>query len=250
MTWNGANGTPSLFSLIMNPSTGLQARYLQAYAGVKVAKTALGAKTPIFFDEYNDDWFFSPDCCRNSPTYSPLFNSIAVAQMFNSVYHGAAEVPAKMIYFSAAQQDFCILGIVNAAMNCNKAVTGAQAQPYPQWYTYELMFAPSFLDLENGGHMASSITLSSAASGQGLIATAYYTGTTDSILIINPTATPHSGVTVQINNPGLSPPATLYTIDALNPKVSVWPAGTISVSGGLQATFDINGYSVVAIALK
>lgn len=251
MTWDGAGGTPSLFSMMMNSSSGVQARFLQAYKAVQSATTPLGANTPIYFDEYNDDWAFQPDCCRNSPTYSPLFNSITVAQLLNSVYKGANAVSARMIYFSAAQQTFCILGVVNAAMDCTKAATGAQAQPYPQWYTYELMFAPSFLDLQDGGHMASSVTFSSAASSASLIATAYYTATTNSVLIVNPTATSFSGLTLQINNPGLSSPtAFLYTINAANPKVSVWPAYFITASGGMQTTFDLPSYSVLAISLK
>ena len=251
MTWDGAGGTPSLFAKVMNSSSGIQARYLQAYAAVKGAKTPLGAKTPIYFDEYNDDWAFLHDCCRNDPTYSPLFNSITVAQLLNSVYQGAGEVPARMIYFSAAQQTFCILGVIDPAMDCTKAATGAQAQPYPQWYTYEMIFAPAFLDLQNGGFMASSVTLSRSASSAGLIATGYYTTTTNSVLIINPTASSFSGLTLQINNPGVtSPKATLYTINAANPQVSVWPATTITSSGGLQATFDLPSYSVLAVSLK
>ena len=251
MTWDGAGGTPSMRAKILDPSQGMQAYYLAAYNAVKAAKTPLGAKTPIYFDEYNDDWALEPDCCRNSPIYSPLFNSMTIAQILNSAYKGAAILPTRMIYFAAAQQAMCVLGVVDAAMDCTKAATGAQAQPYPQWYTYELIFAPSFLDLEGGGYMATSVTLSSGASGQGLIATAYYTSTTDSILVINPTSSSFSGVTVQINSNGLSSPtSTLYTINEANPHVSSWRASTISASGGIQTTFDLPSYSVVAISLK
>lgn len=251
MTWEGTGGTPSLKALILNSTTGVQARYIQAWKAVQSATSPLGAKTPIYFDEFNDDWAFQPDCCRNSPTYSPVFNSMTVAQVLNSVYNGTNAVPTRMIYFAAAQPTFCILGIVNSAMECNKAATGAEAQPYPQWYTYELMFAPSFLDLQDGGHMATSVALSSSANSAGLIATAYYTATTDSVLVINPTGSSFSGVTLQMNNPGLtSPTSTLYTINSANPTVSTWPATTISVSGGTQATFDLPPYSVLAISLK
>ncbi|MGB7190568.1 MAG: choice-of-anchor D domain-containing protein, partial [Acidobacteriaceae bacterium] len=251
MTWDGAGGTPSLYQKLLDPKHGVQALFLQAYNQVKAGKTPLGAKMPIYFDEYNDDWAFEPECCRNSPTYSPLFNSMTVAQLLNSVYNGAGEVPGMLIYYSAAQQTFCLLGIVNSAMNCNKAATGDQAQPYPQWYTYQLMFAPSFLDLQDGGHMAASVTLSSSASSAGLIATGWYTGTKNAILVINPTASSFAGVTVQMNNPGLSSPtSTLYTINAQNPQVSQWPASTVAASGGLQTTFDLPPYSVIAIALK
>ena len=46
-----------------------------------------------------------------------------------------------------------------------------------------------------------------------MIATAYYTATSDSVLIINPTGSSYSGVTLQINNAGLTPSqSTLYTM--------------------------------------
>jgi len=251
MTWNGAGGTPSLLAKVLDPSHGVQALYLQAYNQVKAGKTPLGAKMPIYFDEYNDDWAFVNDCCRNSPTYSPLFNSITVAQLLNSIYKGAGEVPSMMIYYSAAQNTFCILGVIDTAMDCTKATTEAQAQPYPQWYTYRMIFNPSFLDLQDGGHMAASVTLSSSASSAGLIATGYYTPTKDSVIIINPTATSFAGVTLQINNPGLSSPsATLYTINAGNPRISQWPASTLAASGGTQVTFDLPPYTVIAVSLK
>jgi hypothetical protein len=252
MTWNGAGGTPSLLGMATNSSTGLQALFLRAYKAVAASTlTPMAAKTPIFYDEYNDNYTFVNDCCRNNPTYSPLFNGVAVAQVFNSVYHGAATVPSRMIYYAAAQVTFCILGVQDAAMDCTKAATGAQAQPYPQWYAYGLMFAPSYLDLQDGGHMASSVTLSSSASSNGLIATAFYTAAADSVLIINPTASSYSGITLQIDNAGLSSPtSTLYTINGVNPHVSAWPATTIAASGGTQATFDLPAYSVLAISLK
>jgi hypothetical protein len=251
MTWDGAGGTPSLRAMVLDPKKGVQALYLQAYNQVKAGKTPLGAKTPIYFDEYNDDWAFVPECCRNSPTYSPLFNSMTVAQLLNSVYNGAGEVPSMMIYYSAGQQTFCILGVIDSAMDCTKAATGAQAQPYPQWYTYRLIFNPSFLDLQDGGHMAASVTLSSSASSAGLIATGYYTAAKESVLIINPTASSFAGVTLQINNSGLSSPsATLYTINAGNPYISQWPASTLAASGGQQITFDLPSYSVIAVSLQ
>lgn len=250
MTWDGAGGTPSLLSKVLDPSHGVQALYLQAYNQVKAGKTPLGAKMPIYFDEYNDDWAFVNDCCRNSPTYSPLFNSITVAQLLNSIYKGAGEVPSMMIYYSAAQKTFCILGVIDSAMDCTKAATGDQAQPYPQWYTYRMIFNPSYLDLQDGGHMAASVTLSSSASSAGLIATGYYTATRDSVFIVNPTATSFAGITLQINNSGLSSPsATLYTINATNPTISQWPASTVAASGGPQITFDLPPYSVVALTL-
>lgn len=263
MTWLPSGTPPSLYSMMMNTSSGVQKRFLEAYSVVKDATTPLGAKTPIFYDEYNDDWAFENDCCRNNATYGPLYNSLVVSQVLDSVYNGAATVPSKMIYFAAAQTTFCILGIVDSATDCSKAVTGAQAQPYPQWYTYNLLFGSSFLDLQDGGHMAASVTLTSTAKSNQLSASAFYTANNDSVIVINPTATSYSGVTLQINNAGLTPSAsTLYTMACPlghNPTndascgtniVSSFPATLITTSGNLQATFDLPSYSVLAITLK
>ena len=249
MGWD--TGTYHLHSMILDSGSGVQRRYMEAVSTVNSS----GLKIPIFYDEYNDDWGFvtaSPynECCRNNPTYSPLYNSMVVAQLLNSAYHGANQVPSNMIYFAAAQISFCILGVPDAAWDCQKAVTGAQALPYPQWYTYNLMFGSSYLDLVAGGHMATSISPSSPTS-QGLIATAYYTPTADGVLIINPTASRYSKVTLQINNPAKSSSnATLYIINSKNPQINSWPAHMLSVSGGLQTTFDVPGYSVIAVSLK
>lgn len=264
MTWDiPTSTTPSLLDLTTG-SGGAQAYFLDAYRDVAASTTPLKSKTPIFYDEYNDDWQLVPDCCRNSLAYSPIFNGLVVAQLLDSVYHGATTVPSNMIYFAAAQQNMCILGIIDSAMDCSKAGAGAQAQPYPQWYIYNLIFNPSYLDLVIGGHMATSITpvtlTSDTNTGDGgLYATAFYTKTTDSVLIINTSSSSFKGVTLQINNSGLSSPTgTLYTINQANPgsmtngvaHISSWPATTISASGGVQATFDLPPYSVLAISLK
>ena len=95
MTWNGAGGTPSLLSMVLNPGSGEQARFLQAFNYVKTAKTPLGAKTPIYFDEYNDDWSFGSDCCRNSPTYSPIFNGLVVAADIQLRLFRCSQVPQR-----------------------------------------------------------------------------------------------------------------------------------------------------------
>ena len=250
MNWNGAGGKPSLFAMMQSSTVGVQARYLLANKAVKAAKTLMGANTPIFYDEYNDDWFFANDCCRNSPTYSPLYNSIVVADILNSVYKGANEVPARMIYYAATNPPFCIMGVLDAAMDCAKPKSGQTTAPYPQWYVYKMMFTPSFLDLKDPGHVATSVTLSSEASSAGLIATAFYTSTMDSVLVINPTGSSFSGVSLQMTNPGITGPLSAYIINASNPHIATWPATTTTSSGGVHTTFNLPAYSVVGISLR
>jgi hypothetical protein len=253
MTWDGTGGTPSLLSLILNSSTGEQAQYLKALAAVHLAKTPLGTMTPIYLDEFNENWSFNPDCCRNSPTYAPLFNSLAVAQILNSAYTGANQLPGKMVYYSAASKpsSFCLRGIADAAMDCAPSNSSANASSYPQLYTYQLIAAPGYLDLTDGGFMAKSITLSLAAKAQGLVATGFYTATTNSILIVNPTASSFGGVTVQISNSGLTwPQSTLFILNSANLKISSWPISMVSATYGSQTTFDIPPHSVLGISLR
>src|ERR1035438_3556147 len=110
--------------------------------------------------------------------------------------------------------------------------------------------APGYLDLMDGGHMAKSITLSSSATAQGLVVTGFYTATTNSILVINPTASSFGGVTLQISNSGLtSPQATLFTLNSANMKIGSWPISLVAATNGPQATFDIPPYSVLGMSL-
>jgi hypothetical protein len=166
-------------------------------------------------------------------------------------YTGAKQVPAKMVYYAAASNPsgFCLRGIADAAMDC--AISSTMASPYPQLYTYQLIAAPGYLDLMDGGHMAKSITLSSSATAQGLVVTGFYTVTTNSILVINPTASSFGGVTLQISNSGLtSPQATLFTLNSANMKIGSWPISLVPATNGPQATFDIPPYSVLGMSLR
>ena len=123
--------------------------------------------------------------------------------------------------------------------------------PYPQMYTYQLLAAPDYMDMSNGGYMANSVVLSPATAAQGLVATAFYTSTTESILIVNPTAISFAGVTVQTNNTGIvSPRSTLFALNAANATISRWPATITNASGGSQLTFDIPPYTVMGISLR
>ena len=241
MTWDGAGGTPSLLSLILSSSTGEQAQYLKVLAAVQ-----LGGGNSARNDDANLSRRIQrqlviqpgllPQICS---TYSLPFNSSAVAQILNSTYAGANQVPGKMLYYSAASNpsSFCLRGIADAAMDCAPSNSSASASPYPQWYTYQLIASPGYLDLTDGGFMAKSVTLSAAAKAQGLIATGFYTATTNSILIINPTASSFAGVTVQISNSGLTrPQSTLFTLNSTNLKVSSWPASMIAATNGSQMT--------------
>lgn len=250
MTWDGAGGTPSLYSMTMDPNSGEQARFLQVAAALRNAVTPLGPKTPIYFDEYNDDWWFQPDCCRNSPTYSPMWNALVVAQVLNAIYSGAPTAPENMTYYAATAPPFCLVGVLNEAMDCTRPSSFSTAYAYPQLQTYKMIAAPAYLGLGAGGSMASSITLASPATNAGVSATAFYTSNSDSVLIVNPKATPFPGFSVLAKNPGFtSATAKLFTLNTDNPQISTASLPLVTANGGLQVQFDIPPYSVMAVTI-
>jgi hypothetical protein len=176
-----------------------------------------------------------------------------VAQLLNSVYAGSAQVPARMIYYAAASSPnaFCLIGVPNAAMDCTFGDRATIVSPYPQMYAYQLLAAPDYMDMANGGYMAKSVVLSTAAVSQGLVATAFYTPSAESVLIVNPTAMSFAGVTVQTNNTGIvSPRSTLFALNVANARIGRWPATITNAGGGPQFTFDIPPYTVMGISLK
>src|SRR5260370_11396889 len=108
---------------------------------------------PIYVTEFNDNWAFDKDCCRNDPTFGSLWNSVAIVDFLNSVYAGASRVPNKVFYFAgSAPPYFCIVGTWNSNMDCNPS----KLQLYPQFYAYALLASPNYLGLSKGGYMARS----------------------------------------------------------------------------------------------
>jgi hypothetical protein len=89
MNWDGAGGHPSLWKLEQSTTGGFAASYKYIAGLVRNGKQLNPSTTPILITEYNDDAAFTTlDCCRNSPTYSPLFNTMYVADMLATVYSG------------------------------------------------------------------------------------------------------------------------------------------------------------------
>jgi len=80
--------------------------------------------------------------------------------------------------------------------------TGADPVPYPQYYAFQLLASPSYLGLQGGGYMATSI--STPTGGGGLATTAFYTTTQDAIVITNPTSASYPAINVTFSNPGVS----------------------------------------------
>jgi hypothetical protein len=239
MTWS------KLYATTQSTTTGMAYYYKLLEPLVRNGHQPNAASTPIYISEFNDNWAFAVDCCRNDRTYGPLWNSLVITDLLNTVYSGAKAVPSQLSYFNATGNYFCILGQWNAAMDCNPATT----DPYPQFYAYKLFASSQYLDLQKGGHMAASVSPASTTSGLG--ATAFYTSGADSVVVINPTSTSYDAVNVAVKNPGLtSATGTVYVLDSANGQISTQSAALTAVTGGYSAQVAVPAYSTVALSVK
>ena len=130
-------------------------------------------------------------------------------------------------------------------MNCSTAAL----TPYPQFYTYKLFASSAYLDLQGGGHMAAAVSPQSTTSG--LDATAFYTRSADSVVIVNPSGTNYSSVTVDMKNLGFSASiGTVYLLNASNSKITARSVGLTTITRGYAANVAVPAYSTVAITVK
>jgi len=239
MTWS------DLYSITQSNTRGLAHYYKVVEPLVRAGHQPNAASTPIYVTEYNDNWAFSEDCCRNHPAYSPLWNSLGITDFLNVVYSGASAVPSRLVYFNIMGNSFCMFGEWNAKMDCNSTVK----EPYPQFFAYELFASSEYLDLQAGGHMAASVSPGSTATG--LQATAFYTNNADSVVVVNPTSTTYDAVTVTLSNPGLTSAAgEAYLLDSSHGRISGQSVSLKSISGGYSAEVEVSAYSTVALSVK
>jgi hypothetical protein len=246
--WDQFTGNPSLYEETQDPSVGAFADYNKTLASVAAGMQPGGAQTPVYVTEFNTNWAFFKDCCRNDPTYAPVWNALYVTDMLDSVYNGSLKVPNKLIYFAgSAYPYFCAIGVLDTNMDCLYSA-GATPVPYPQYYAFDLIASNQYLGLSGGGFMAKSI--STPTGGGGLATTAFYTATQDAIVITNPTPTAYTQISVTFANPGFTnTQGTFYQIAngaAINSSaISFAKQGT-----SLVTTVDIPPYSVQAISLQ
>jgi hypothetical protein len=246
--WDTYNGVMSVDQKTQNDGADPLNTYIFASHTVAAGSQPQGKNLPIFNTEYNMNWAFAKDCCRNDFTYSPVWNGLYIAEVLNSVYVGAANVPGHMVYFAAnAHPYFCLIGEYNANMDCTYPL-GSVPQPYPEYFLYQLMGATKYLGLQNGGFMAKSI--SPPTLGNGLVVTAFNTANQDAIVLVNPTAYTFTDMPINAVNTGLtSPVATLYQI--VNGQSIQSSTLSLQLQSGTSysTTVTIGPHSVQAIAL-
>ncbi len=251
LSWSGSgSGTtaaPSLLAKTQDPRSGLAALYKNVAALVRQGSQPNAAATPVYLDEYNSDWGFVNDCCRNDPTYAPLWNSLAIVDLLNSVYSGAPALPNKMLYYAVSNHPFCLVGQIDALMDC-RFPYGAPgtAQPYPQYYAFQLFASNAFLGLNGGGAMAQSVI----SANPNLVTTALYTPGADTVVMVNTSNTDYANVPVLANNSGYAAAqATLYTLNSSNPTILSESAALVPAGTGYTASVTVPRYSVVALSI-
>jgi PKD domain/Glycosyl hydrolases family 39 len=238
MTW------AQLYGSTQSSNQGLAHYYHLIESAVRAGHQPNAASTPIYISEYNNNWAYAVDCCRNDATYAPLWNSLAVTDLLNVVYTGAKAGPSQLSYFNSAGKYFCILGKWDSAMDCDASAT----DPYPQFFAYKLFASPNYLGLQAGGHMAASVSPASTTSG--LTATAFYTSQADNVVVINPTPTSYGAVTVALNNSGFAgATGTVYLLNKSNGQITTQSVTLTPVSGGYSAQLAVPAYSTVALSI-
>lgn len=246
--WDDYTGNLSLYEQTQDPSNGAFAVYNRVLTQVATGLQPSAAQTPVYITEFNTNWAFYSDCCRNSPIYSPVWNSLFAIDVLNSVYNGSARVPNKLIYFAgSAYPWFCTIGVWDANMDCLYS-TGSTPMPYPQYYAFQLLASNQYLGLSAGGYMAQS--LSTPTGGGGLATTAFYTSTQDAIVIVNPTSTSYSQIAVTFANPGFADTqGTLFSIVG-GGEIDSSPISFSTQGTSLTTTIAVPPYSVQAISLQ
>ena len=246
--WNTYNGVTSVYQKTQDTGDGPMKVYNYATRLVAAGKQPQGKNLPIYNTEYNLNWAFLKNCCESDYTLSPVWNSMYISDVLNSVYNGAPNTPQHMVYFAAtAAPYFCLVGEIDANMDCAYP-KGSVPSPYPQYFLYQLFGSPNYLGLQNGGNMAQSIAPPTL--GNGLIVTAFFTSGQDAIVLTNPTGQTLTDVPVNISNTGFSSAsATLYEIvngqSIQSSSLSLHSTGGTSYS----TTVTLDPYTVHAISI-
>jgi hypothetical protein len=243
------DNTTSVYQKTQNTGAGPGQTYRYAQTIIATGKQPQGKNIPVYNTEYNLNWAYEPECCRNSPTYAPVWNGLYIADLLNDVYSGAPNVISHLVYFAAnAHPYFCLVGEIDSNMDCLYPLNSSP-RPYPSYFAYQLFGAAKYLGLEDGGHMAESIHPGTA--GNGMVVTAFFTSSLDAVVVMNPSQYTYTDLVIDADDTGIvSPEATLYRI--VNGEEIESGALTLNALGGtsFSAAVTIEPYSVQAIAIR
>ncbi|HZS79451.1 MAG TPA: hypothetical protein VFA41_22750 [Ktedonobacteraceae bacterium] len=250
-------GSTSLVGNEQDPYLGVAAQYEQIAKLVHSGKQPNAANTPIYLDEYSMTPCY-PNVCRNHPTYAPLMNALFIEDLLNTVndthssYGAAPAVPAGLAYYTwnIPQQNLCMFGIYDQQLDCGPQQ--GQVQPYPTYYAYDLFGASNYLDMTDGGYVATPRLVKPS----GLYVSGFFTASRDSIAIVNTTSSSYSTLHVFLQNPGTSSTSgSVYTLKFSmgNPANSIVTSSVtlVPVSGGtgFMATITVPAYTTVGLSV-
>ena len=248
--WDTYNGSDSIYQVTQDTNGPAN---VYEYAGTLVSggKQPQGKNLPIYITEYNLDWEFAKTCCSDDYTYAPVWNALYVADLLDApfAYTGAPNSISRLIYYAANNPPYyCLVGMPDTNMDCSYP-TGTAAQPYPQYFTYQLLGSPNYLGLQNGGYLAAS--MSPPRLSNGVVVLPFFTSTLDAIVLINPSQYSYNAMQVNISNSGLTAPhGTVYWIQGGqsigSSSLSIYSTGGTSYT----TTVGVGPYSVQAIVLK
>ncbi|HZS77021.1 MAG TPA: hypothetical protein VFA41_10450 [Ktedonobacteraceae bacterium] len=248
--YSDAKSWQALVSKTQDSKVGYIAEYQLIASIVHSGQQPNAQSTPIYIDEYNGN-SCAPKVCRNDPTYAPLWNSLFVTDLLDTVAIQvsdkglAAAVPSGTVYFtwSAPPGKFCMFGQVDANLDC--AATSS-AQAYPQYYAYKLVGGPDYLNITDNGYAVSSVSTDK----KGVFIAGFFTQGHDSILLVNTTDQTFSNVNVLAQNPGESvATGKLYILNKDNPHIGTQSINLQQGNNGLSATITIPAYSTVGISI-
>ena len=251
-TWDNVGAPESLSFRTLDPGSGFAAIYRNIVNLVKKGSQPNPSTTPVILGEYNTTASFTTDCCRNDRIYAPLFNTLVMQGLLNAFKLGLP-VPEHALYFAAQNWYpdkqgtvwFCLIGTIDPLMDC--AYSASTAQPYPQYYAYNLLLGANYLGLGGGGFMVQSTP---AITGAGLAVSGFYTAGNDALVITNPTSTDYSNVAISLQNTGNLPVATLYLLNSANSTISAQTLQLVPAGNGYTGTIAVPHYSVVAVSLS
>lgn len=237
-----------LYNVTQSPTKGLGYYYRTFESYVRKGNQPNAATTPIYITEYNVNHIYNSNCCQNSPVYGPLWNATVITDFMNSVNEGATMPPSRISYFNASDAAgyFCVLGTLTDSMDCKyPGSSGTSYQRYPQFAAYEMFTSTAFLNLETTG----ANVVATPIVPDGLIATAFYTPTADSIVIVNPTKKGYPAAQVNLQNTGLQSMAgERYMLTGGMLLKTPQPIQAIA-KGSVSTLVNIPPYSTVSISL-
>jgi len=253
------SGTGSLVGLEQDPNLGVTAQYEQVAKLVRSGKQPNASTTPIYIDEYSMS-ACQPTVCQNDPTYSPLMNALFIIDYLNaandnkSSYGATGVVPAGLAFYSwdIPLRYLCMFGAFDAQMDCGGQF-GTNIQPYPDYYTYLLFGGSNYLNITNGGYVATTTLVKPA----GIYVCGLYSSTRDSVVVVNPTAQAFNTLHVFFQNPGkvAGTQASIFTLKFTfsNPANSITTRlvnfAPVSGANGYMATISVPAYTTVAATL-